>query len=69
MKDELIKLELTMDEAVAFRFFQQHYNVIAPICGYMESLNLMNITNSQLVLDIDQFGTIKHMSITKHFRT
>lgn len=68
MTSDLIKIELAQDEAVLFRIFQRDHAIIAPICGYMESLSVMDISNSQLILDIDQNGLVKHMSITKHFR-
>lgn len=68
MIEDLIKIELTTTEAIAFRIFQAKHDIIAPICGYLESLKVMDISNSQLILDIDQSGVVKHMSITKHFR-
>ncbi len=66
--EDLIKIELSTEEAIAFRIFQAKHDIIAPICGYLDSLKIMDISNSQLVLDVDQNGVIKHMSITKHFR-
>ncbi len=64
----MVVLELQNDEAVLFREFQRRYDIIAPIVGYMESLKIMDISNSQIILDIDDKGLVKHMAITKHYR-
>lgn len=63
-----ITIILQEDEAMLFRMFQQHHAIVAPVVGYIDSLKIMDISNSQLILDVDQHGIIKHMSITKHFR-
>lgn len=55
-------------EAEIFKKFIQHQDVIAYIVGYLESTNIKDMTNSQIVLDIDNTGNIGHMAITKHFR-
>lgn len=64
----MILVELDDSEAILFREFQKHYTIVAPIAGYMSSLNLVDITNSQLTMDIDQRGKVAHMAITKHYR-
>lgn len=61
-------VDLSDEEAMLFLKFQEHYQVIAPIMGYMSSLKLMDISNTHIGLDIDAYGKIKHMEITKHFR-
>lgn len=61
-------LELTDEEAGLFLEFQKHYKVVAPIVGYMSSLKLVDLSNTQVVLDIGQTGLVQHMAITKHYR-
>lgn len=62
-------IELTNEEALLFLEFQKHYLVIAPVAGYLSSIQTKDLSNSQIVLDIDSNQQIKHVSITKHFRT
>lgn len=61
-------IELTNEDALLFVEFQKHYNVVAPIVGYMSSLKLVDVSNTQIVLDIGQSGVVQHMAITKHYR-
>lgn len=68
MKDETITIELSIPEAAAFRIFQQRYDVIAPICGYLDSLKIMDLTLTEINLNIDQNGLVKVMKISKTFR-
>ena len=64
----MTNIELTDEDALLFIQFQKNYSVIAPIVGYMSSLQIIDIKNTQIVLDIDQAGKVSHMAITKHFR-
>lgn len=64
----MIQISLTDEDALLFIEFQKHYQIVAPIVGYMSSLKLVDISNTHIGLDIDAFGMIKHMEITKHYR-
>lgn len=66
--EKLITTFLSSDEAFLFKKFQQHHELIAYFVGYLEAMGLKRIENSQVILDIDQYGIITHSSITKHFR-
>lgn len=61
-------IELTDEEAALFLQFQKHHTVVAPIVGYISTLNLIDLSNTQIILDIGQTGLVQHMAITKHFR-
>lgn len=63
-----VTIILQQDEAMLFREFQKRYDIVAPIAGYMAALNIMDISNSQITLDIDQNSVIKVTKITKTFR-
>lgn len=64
----MITIELTEDEARLFREFQRRHDVIAPIIGYFDSLGVIDLRSTNMMLDIDERGVIKHMAITKHYR-
>lgn len=64
----MTNVQLTDEDALLFIQFQKNYQILAPIVGYMTSLKIIDISNSQLVLDIDSQGKVGHMAITKHFR-
>lgn len=69
MNTDIIKIELTTPEAVLFRLFQQKYDVIAPIVGFMDSLNITDLRGCKLNFDVNpENGLIEHVSITKHYR-
>lgn len=69
MPEDLIKIELTTSEAVLFRLFQQKHVVVAPIVGFMDTLNISDLKGCKLNFDINpDNGQIEHVSITKHFR-
>ena len=59
---------LTDGDAEIFKKFIKHQDIIAYLIGYLDSTNIKDMTNSQVVLDIDSNGNIGHMAITKHFR-
>lgn len=61
-------ISLSDEDAVLFIAFQKRYEVIAPLVGYMDSLNLIDLKNMSIVLDIDPQGVVGHMAITRHFR-
>ncbi len=66
--DQLTTIHLTSDDALAYKSFMRHYDTIGYLVGYLDSLGLERMQNSQIVLDIDNSGVINHMAITKHFR-
>lgn len=69
MTEDLIKLELSTREAILFRLFQQKHDVIAPIVGFMDSLNIHDLRGCKLNFDVNpESGVIEHVSITKHYR-
>ncbi len=59
---------LSSDEALLFKAFQQHYQVVARIIGSMEALRINDIANASVVMDFDANGIIQHSAITKHYR-
>lgn len=64
----LTQVWLTEDEARLFVMFQKHYQTIAPIVGYLESLKLMDLGSTNITIDIDPVGVVRHTSITKNFK-
>lgn len=64
----MTKIELTDEEALLFLQFQKNYEVIGYILGYMDSLKTYDLRNMSITMDIDNTGTIRHCSFTKHFR-
>lgn len=62
-----VVVELQDDEAILFREFQRRYSMIATLVGFMSSLNVKDISNSQVILDIDNQSVVRHVSITKHY--
>ena len=62
-------ISLTDEDCLLFKEFQKHYQIVAPVVGYMSSLKLIDIANTHIGLDIDAFGIVKHMEITKHYRS
>jgi len=62
------KIELTDEDAMLFMKFQQYYDVIGYLIGFMESTGMYNIKNSSITIDIDKDGIVQHTSITRHFR-
>lgn len=66
--DKPTTIHLNSDDALLFREFQRHYQLVGYIVGYLDSMGTDRLQNSQVVLDIDGSGIISHASITKHFR-
>jgi len=64
----MTKIELTDEDALLFIKFQQHYDTVGYIIGFMESTGILNVKNSSITMDIDKDGIIQHTSITRHFR-
>lgn len=64
-----IPVYLTIDEARLFVEFKKRYKVIAYILGFMESMRLDDMKETNVVLDIDKGGIVSHAAITKHFRS
>jgi Holliday junction resolvase len=60
---------LTPDEVLLFIEFKRNYKIVAYILGFMESLHLEDMRETNVVLDIDKTGIISHAAITKHFRS
>jgi hypothetical protein len=58
-----------MENSELLQLFKERYEVIAPILGYLDTMKLIDLSNTQMVLDFDKDGHIKHMSLTKHYRT
>ena len=63
-----INVELNDEEQKLFIEFRRRLEVIAPIIGYMDTLGLMDMRNTQITLDLDNNGTVAHMSLTRHYR-
>lgn len=61
-------LELSPEDAFLFSKFQQRYELIAPIVGYMDALGLLQLKNMMIQIDLDKSGRISHTSITQHYR-
>lgn len=66
--DKPTTIHLNSEDALLFREFQRHYQLIGYFTGYLASMGTDRIQNSQITLDIDNAGIINHASITKHFR-
>ena len=64
-----VPVYLTPDEARLFIAFKKDYKVIAYILGFMESMNISDMKETNIVLDVDKVGNISHAAITKHFRS
>lgn len=64
----MITVELTNEEALMFRKFQEYHEPIGYFLGYMESLKLVDLRNMSIQMDIDNNGVIAHTSITRHYR-
>lgn len=67
-KEPTVTIELTEDEQRLFLEFRRRINVIAPIIGYLDSFNRFDLCNTNISLDLDKEGIIKHTVITKHYR-
>ncbi len=63
-----IPVYLTQDEALLFVQFKKNYKVIAYILGFIDSMKIENMKETNIVLDIDKNGIVSHAAITKHFR-
>lgn len=61
-------IELTTDEAHAFKKFREYQDIIGYFIGHLDSMAVKDMRNSQIILDVDNLGVISHVSITKHFR-
>jgi hypothetical protein len=64
----LVTVKMTPDEAKVFELFKKRADIIAPILGCIDSLGLTQIKNAQVELNFDSFGSMRHMSITQHFK-
>jgi len=64
----MIKVELTNEDALLFKEFQKHYELIAHILGVMTQLNINVLTNCNVSMDYDSNGIIQHTAITKHYK-
>ncbi len=65
---KLIVIELSKEDALLFKAFQENYQVVAPIVGFMDSLKMADLKNMTIQMDIDKNGVINHSSITRHYR-
>lgn len=61
-------IHLTNEEVEIFKKFRQHQQVIGYIIGHLDTLNTSEMTNTQIIIDIDSNSNIGHVAITKHFR-
>ncbi len=68
MLEPKVVIELTPTDAMLFQAFQKRYEVIGQIVGYMEAVNIFDLKNMTIQMDIDNTGTVKHTSITRHYR-
>jgi ArsR family metal-binding transcriptional regulator len=64
----MVVIELTDEEAELFKEFRRRYDVIAPLVGYMDSMNILDLKNMNIVIDINQEGIVAHMAVTRHYR-
>jgi len=64
----MVKIELTDEEILLLRSMQKHMDVIGYMTGYLDTLNIYDLKNCQIVMDVDENGIVRHTSITKHFR-
>ncbi len=64
-----IPVYMTVDEASLFVEFKKNYKVIAYILGFMNTMNINDMKETNVSLDIDKNGSVGHASITKHFRS
>lgn len=63
-----IPVYLTTDEARLFVEFKKRYKVIAYILGFMDSMKIEDMKETNVILDIDKGGVVSHAALTKHFR-
>lgn len=66
-QDDLTTIHLTSDEAFLFIEFQKHYVLIGNLLGCMKELGIDNLRDSEIVIDIDHQGIIKHIKTSKHY--
>lgn len=64
----MVTIELNDDEAKLFLVFRKRQDILSPILGYMDALNLNNLFNVSITMDTNDKGLIVHTAITKHFR-
>ncbi len=64
-----IPVFLTADEARLFVEFKKHYKVIAYLVGFMESMKIEDMKETNIMLDVDKQGIVSHAAITKQFRS
>lgn len=63
-----VQIDLKPEEAMLFVEFQKNYQVVAYLLGYLSSLKIAEMNNTNLTMDIDSNGKVSHTSITKHYR-
>lgn len=68
-KESQIPVYMTQDEARVFIEFKKRYKVIAYILGFMNTMRIDDMTETNMVFDVDKSGIISHVAITKHFRS
>jgi hypothetical protein len=66
--ETLITIELSEDKAILLRDVERHYEVIAPLIGYLDTLNIKSLKNMSITLETDGNGIVRHTSFTSHYR-
>ncbi len=64
-----VTVELGPDEALLFIEFKRSYDVVGQLLGYLNTLKISDMRNTNLVLDIDSGGKVSHTTITKHYHS
>lgn len=65
---DLITIELTVSQAALLRDVERHFDVVAPLIGYMDTLNINKLANMAITIETDANGIVRHTSFTSHYR-